>query len=117
MKEEATALQRAFLKEVAAHWPPAKGSLAFVRRPCIRANCPACLRGDKHGAWIFTFRQGGRQRCRYVSKELAPLLRRGIANGRWLEARVTALGVALIEERRRPARRGGGRAVKRQGRA
>lgn len=109
MKEKGLALRRAFLKEAAAHWPLAKGSLAFVRRPCIRANCPVCLRGDKHGAWIFTFRLGGRQRCRYVPKELAPLLRRAIAHGRWLEAHMAGLGAALIEAHRRE------RAVKRKG--
>lgn len=103
--------EQAFLKEAAAHWPPAKGSLAFVRRPCTRPNCRACQSGDKHGAWIFTFRQEGRQRCRYVSKELAPLLRRAIANGRWLEARVTELGAALAEAHRRKG------ASKRRGRS
>jgi len=110
MKKKGTASQQAFLQDVAAHWPLAKGSLAFVHRPCIRPNCPACKRGDKHGAWIFTFRQGGRQRCRYVTKELVPLLRQAIANGRWLEARVTEEGATLIEQHRQE------RAERRKGR-
>jgi hypothetical protein len=91
----------AFLEDVAVFWPLAKGSLALVRRPCIRGNCAACARGEKHAAWIFTFRQGGRQRCRYVPKDLAPRLRQAIANGRLLEARLTQAGVELIERHRR----------------
>ena len=108
MKKKDKALEEAFRKLVETY-PLAKGSLALVRRPCIRPNCQACQQGEKHGAWIFTFRQGGRQRCRYVSKELVPLLRQAIANGRWLEARMIELGAALIEERRleRDSKRGG----------
>jgi len=35
-----------------------------------------------------------------VSKDLAPLLRKAIANGRWLEARMTEAGAVLIEQYR-----------------
>ena len=101
MKKTSKTPTELFLQDVAALWPLAKGSLALVRRPCIRANCPACRRGEKHAAWIFTFRQGGRQRCLYVRKDLAPLLGRAIANGRLLEARLTQAGVELVERHRR----------------
>jgi len=101
MSKTPRAAQRQFLQDVAALWPLAKGSLALVRRPCIRANCSACRRGVKHAAWIFTFRQGGRQRCRYVPKKLAPRLREAIANGRRLEALLTKAGAELIERHRR----------------
>lgn len=100
MKKKTEKSLQAFLKEAAAHWPLAKGSLAFVRRPCVRPNCQACQSGKKHGAWIFTYRERGRQRCRYVAKELTPLLRRAIAHGRWLERHMAALGAALIEAHR-----------------
>ena len=109
MKKASETPQQSFAEDVAALWPLAKGSLALVRRPCIRANCPACRSGKKHAGWIFTFRQGGRQRCRYVPRDLAPLLRQAIANGRLLEARLTRAGVELIERHRREraqARRG-----------
>ena len=110
MKEKAKTPQEGFVRDVAALWPVAKGSVALVRRPCIRANCPACRSGRKHAAWIFTFRQGGRQRCRYVPKDLAPLLRQAIANGRLLEARLTQAGVECIERHRQErARRRAGR--------
>ncbi len=109
VKKTKTTLPQGFLREFATHWPLAKGSLTFVRRPCIRPNCPACQRGEKHGAWIFTFRQGGKQRCRYVPKDLVPLLRQAITNGRWLEARMTEAGAALIEQyRQERARRAKG---------
>ena len=55
--------QRAFLDELLDLWPLAKGSLALVRKPCIRANCPACRDGRKHQALIFSFRAGGQPRC------------------------------------------------------
>ncbi len=70
-------LQKEFLAQLPSLWPPLKGSLAFVKKPCIRKNCPACARGDKHPAWIFSFTQDGRRRCMYVPKDLVPLLRQG----------------------------------------
>jgi hypothetical protein len=110
MKTKPQTAQEAFVQAVAALWPVAKGSVALVRRPCIRANCPACRSGMKHAAWIFTFRQEGRQRCRYVPQDLAPLLRQAILNGRLLEARLTQAGVDWIErlrEERARQRQGG----------
>jgi hypothetical protein len=109
VKKTKTTLPQGFLREFSTHWPLAKGSLRFVRRPCIRPNYPACQRGEKHAAWIFTFGQGGKQRCRYVPKDLVPLLRQAIANGRWLEARITETGADLIEQyRQERARRAKG---------
>lgn len=88
-------LQQNFLAQLPALWPPLKGSLALVHKPCIRKNCPACARGDKHPAWIFSFTQGKRRRCMYVPKDLVPLLRRGLQNGRRLEQLCCALGPDL----------------------
>lgn len=98
--------RRAFLAEAAGLWPVAKGSLAQVRRPCIRRGCPACARGDKHPAWIFTFRQDGRQRCLYVRAEMVEALRRAIGNGRRIENLLTREGTALIERHRHERPRG-----------
>ena len=61
-------LQQQFLAQLPALWPPLKGSLALVKKPCIRKNCPACARGDKHPAWLFSCTQDGRRRCLYVPK-------------------------------------------------
>jgi hypothetical protein len=89
-------LQQAFLEELARLWPLAKGSLALVRKPCIRPTCPACKDGRKHPAWLFSFTQAGKRRCRYVPRELAPVLQQALDNGRQLEKRLVELGVELL---------------------
>ena len=91
-----TQLQAQFFKELAALWPALKGSLTEVRKPCIRPHCPACARGDKPPAFLWTFTEQGRRRCFYVPAPLVPLLRQGLENGRRLEARLTALGPAWL---------------------
>jgi hypothetical protein len=50
---------------------------------------------------IFNFRHAGRQHCRYVSAELAPLLRHALENGRKLEKRLAELGLELLQRYRR----------------
>ncbi len=100
-KRELPPEQQAFLDELAGLWPLAKGSLAEVRKPCIRPNCPACRSGKKHPALIFNFRQAGKQHCRYVPAELAPLLRQALDNGRKLEKRLADLGAELLQRYRR----------------
>lgn len=92
---------QAFLDELADLWPLAKGSLTFVRKPCIRPTCPACKAGRKHKTILFSFSQGGKRRCRYVPPELAPVLRQALSNGRCLERRLVELGPALIDAYRR----------------
>lgn len=92
--------QQAFLDELTGLWPLAKGSLAEVRKPCIRPQCPACRTGKKHPAILFSFTQGGQRRCRYVPVEWAPLLRQALANGRRLEQRLAELGAELLERYR-----------------
>jgi hypothetical protein len=101
-----TKQRRAFLAEAGGLWPVAKGSLTQVRRPCIRAACPACARGDKHPAWIFTFRQKGRQRCLYVRPALVEPLSRAIANGRRMEEILTREGAAMVQRGRLERPRG-----------
>ena len=103
-KSHPTPDQQAFLDELAGQWPLAKGSLAEVRKPCIRPNCPACRSGRKHPAWLFTFTQGGKRRCRYVPAELVATFQQALANGRRLEKRLVELGVELLV-RYRQARR------------
>ena len=92
--------QQAFLDELADLWPLARGSLAEVRKPCIRPACRACREGRKHKAILFGFTQGGKRRCRYVPADLAPVLREALANGRRLEERLADLGADLIDRYR-----------------
>src|SRR5438128_2409413 len=89
-------VQKDFQHQLLALWPALKGSLCQVRKPCIRPNCPACARGDKHPAFILTFTQKGRRRCMHVPAELVPLLREGLENGRKLEALLTETGPLLL---------------------
>lgn len=89
------------LAEIPRHWPMAKGSVAEVRKPCVRPNCRACASGRKHPAFLFSFTEKGRRRCLYVPRDLVPALRQAIANGRWMEDQMRRLGVRLIEEHRR----------------
>lgn len=99
-KTKPTPEQQAFLNEVASLWPLAKGSLAEVRKPCIRPHCPACRSGQKHKALIFSLVVGGKRRCLYVPQELGEEVRQALANGRRLEHRLSELGAELIQRYR-----------------
>jgi hypothetical protein len=87
--------------QLQALWPALKGSLAKVRKPCIRQHCPACARGDKHPAWMLSFTRRGRRHCLYVPLALVPLLRQAHKNGRRLEDLLYQVGPALLREYRR----------------
>lgn len=87
-----------------ALWPALKGTLAQVRKPCIRKDCPACARGDKHPAWMLSFTHRGRRRCLYVPLELVPVIREAHKNGRRLEDLLYRVGPALLKEFRRQRR-------------
>jgi hypothetical protein len=89
-----------FLQQLAHLWPAIKGSLAQVRKTCLRPGCKACARGDKHLAFILSFTQGGKRRCMYVPKELVPLLERALRNGRQIETLLYELGPALLLQHR-----------------
>lgn len=91
-----TEVQKYFQGHLLPLWPALKGSLCEVRKPCIRPNCPACARGDKHPAFIFTFTEKGRRRCMYVPAQLVPLLQEGLENGRKLEALLSEIGPMLL---------------------
>ena len=99
-KSFATPLRQEFLRQLAQLWPPIKGSLAEVRKPCIRPNCPACARGDKHPAFILSFTDQGRRRCMYVPAELVPQLQQALSNGRALEELLYQLGPELLRHYR-----------------
>ena len=91
------ALRTQFRQALDVLWPAFKGSLTEVAKPCIRPDCPACARGDKHPAFLWTFTEAGRRRCLYVPAELVPFIRQGLKNGRRLEAQLTALGPAWLQ--------------------
>jgi hypothetical protein len=94
-------LHQTFLRAIESVWPLAKGSLARVRKPCIRPDCQTCKTGVKHEAFIFVFSKSGKRRCRYVPQELVPVLRNAIENGRNLQKLISELGEELIKDYRR----------------
>jgi len=101
-------IQRRFRDKLLTCWPALKGSLAQVYKPCIRPNCPACARGDKHPNHLLTFTEKGRGRCLYVPKSVVPLLKRALENGRRIEQLLYEMGPALLREyrARNPAQTG-----------
>src|SRR6266849_2562754 len=90
-----------FLRQFEKLCPAIKGSLAEVRKPCIRPNCPACAKGDKHPTFILSFTDRGRRRCMYVPAELVPQLRRALRKGKALEALLYQLGPELLRQYRK----------------
>ena len=94
-------LRQRFLHQFEKLWPAIKGSLAEVRKPCIRPNCPACARGDKHPAFILSFTDQGRRRCMYVPAAFVPQLRQALRNGKTLEGLLYQLGPELLRQYRK----------------
>jgi hypothetical protein len=88
-------------KQIGALWPAAKGSLAKVYKPCIRKNCPACARGDKHPAWLLAFTSQGQRKVMYVPLALVPQIKRAIQNGRTIEKLLYRAAPDLIKHYRR----------------
>src|SRR6266581_8598928 len=94
-------LQRHFQQQLARLWPILKGSLSQIHKPCIRPNCPACARGDKHPAFILSFTDKARRRCMYVPAELVPQLQRALRNGKALEEFLYQMGPELLRQYRK----------------
>ena len=99
-KSPDSVLHQNFLRQLQKLWPAIKGSLAQVRKPCIRPNCPACARGDKHPAFILSFPDKGRRRCMYVPAELVPQLQQALLNGKALEELLYQMGPELLRQHR-----------------
>jgi hypothetical protein len=90
-----------FLAEVQACWPAVLGTMAEVRKRCIRPRCAACAEGRHHPAVLFTFMDQGRRRCLYVPQGFVATLRQALKNGRRLEQRLRQMGADLIRDFRR----------------
>ena len=99
-KISSSSVEQRFLKKLLPLWPALKGSLAQVRKPCIRPNCPTCARGDKHPNYLLAFTEKGRRRCLYVPQAMVPVLKRALRNGRHLEQLLYEMGPALVREYR-----------------
>ena len=115
-KNISSPVQRRFLEKLLPLWPALKGSLAQVYKPCIRLNCRACARGDKHPNYLLAFTQKGRRRCLYVPRAMVPVLKQALANGRRIEQLLYEMGPTLLREyrARNPAQTGPAIQVKRK---
>src|SRR5690242_1407968 len=89
-------LQQRYRAKLLSLWPALKGSLAQVRKPCIRPGCLACARGQKHPNHLLAFSKKGRRRCLYVPKAMVPILKKALENGRQIEQLLYEMGPALV---------------------
>jgi len=105
-------VQKFFGDKLRALWPALKGSLALVRKPCIRPGCRACAQGEKHPNYLLTFTHQRRRRCLYVPKAMVSVLKRALQNGRRIEQLLYAMGPALVREYRGQNRAKTGPAVR-----
>src|SRR5438132_9109276 len=100
MKAPTNAIQK-WKDEVQTLWPALKGSLAKVYKPCIRKNCPACARGDKHPAWLLSLSSRGRRTTMYVPQAMVSTLRKATQNGRRVEQLLYRTGPELLRKYRK----------------
>ena len=78
-------VERWLREQSAALWPAALGSLCLRRSPCVRENCPACLKGEQHASHILYCRIKGRRVGIYIPQELVAQISRCLDNGRALQ--------------------------------
>jgi hypothetical protein len=109
VKKNNTPARAGFQAKVTALWPALKGSLSRVRKPCIRPRCAACAGGQKHLAYLLSFTERGRRRCMYVPAALAPMIRRGLRNGRIIERLLGEMGPTLLRQYRQQRARTAGK--------
>jgi len=98
-------LSHQWQKQLRRLWPALKGSLAKVYKPCIRKNCPACARGDKHPAWLLSFTAQSRRKTMYVPLALVSTMKQALRNGRKVEQFLYHTGPALIKQHRQRAKK------------
>lgn len=111
MNDHSTAKQK-WQNQIADLWPALKGSLAKVYKPCIRKNCPACARGDKHPAWLLSVSAQGRRQTMYVPLALVPVMKKALQNGRKIEQLLQRTGPELIRKHRQMAKMGSAQHLK-----
>jgi len=89
-------MKQPFLDKLTSLWPAAKGSMALIRKPCIRSDCRACAEGRKHQAYILSVKEGNKRHCLYVPLEMVPIMKQAISNGRRIEQLMCRNGMELI---------------------
>lgn len=93
-------LKSAFQGKARELYPVAHGTLTQVRKPCNSKYCKLCKSGERHLAWIFSFRKDGKLRCMHVQPRHVEIVRKAIENGKALESMILEEGIALLERLR-----------------
>jgi hypothetical protein len=88
---------RWFQAEVQKLSPVAAGSLCLRKSPCIRKNCPACAKGERHSSFALYGRRAGKRFSIYVPEELVPEIRDAIAHGRRVQDLISEAGVRYTQ--------------------
>jgi hypothetical protein len=83
--ETAAEVEQWFREQASNLWPAALGSLCLRRSPCVRDNCPACLKGERHPSYVLYGRRKGQRFTLYIPDELVPEVQRSLENGRQLQ--------------------------------
>jgi hypothetical protein len=83
--ESPVEVERWWREQSARLWPAALGSLSLRRSPCVRENCPACLKGEQHPSYVLYCRIKGRRLAIYIPEELVAQIERCLDNGRALQ--------------------------------
>ena len=94
-------LKEKWVQQLQTLWPAIKGSLAQVRKPCIRKNCKACASGKKHSAWILSVVSGARRSTLYVPEALAGQIKQAIKNGRTIETLLQKAAIQMVKNHRK----------------
>src|SRR5258708_11304981 len=94
-------IKKQWLQQIPSLWPALKGSLAKVYKPCIRKNCPACARGDKHPAWLLSLSYQGRRTTMYVPQPMVSTIKKTIQNARNIEQLLYRTGPGLLRNYRK----------------
>jgi hypothetical protein len=93
-------LKGKWITQIQHLWPAIKGSLAQVRKPCIRKNCRACASGEKHPAWILSVVTEGRRSTLYVPEALVAQIKQAIKNGRKIEDLLQKAAIQMVKNHR-----------------
>jgi len=93
--------QEKWTKKTSSLWPVAKGSLREVKKTCSQKNCKACLSGERHPAWLFTYYMDGKQFSKHVPKSQVEKLKKALVNGRTLERLILESGLHILNENKK----------------
>jgi len=96
------------LKQLAPRGPVLAASLVLLNKRCGKPSCRCHHGGPLHQAYHITFREGGKSRTAYVSKDLLTEVQEWMQEHRRLKAllqEVNLLSLALIRGHVRHRRR------------